>query len=83
MSELLRRTMLAYAPRHDIAGLTGDEWLAWLDADFDEPRFRTEAGRKLLELPYRRPDDDIAAMELIDVVALVRQRLATPVGGQR
>ena len=28
MSELLRRTMLAYAPRKDVAGLTGDEWLA-------------------------------------------------------
>jgi hypothetical protein len=83
LSELLRRTMLAYAPRHDVAGLTGDQWLDWLDADFDEPRFRTETGRKLLELPYRRPDDEIAAMELIDVVALVRQRLATPVGGQR
>lgn len=83
LSELLRRTMLAYAPRSNIAGLTGDEWLAWLDRDFAEPKFRTEAGRKLLALPYRRPDDDIAAMELIDVVAIVRQRLATPVGGKR
>ena len=83
LSELLRRTMLAYAPRQDIAGLTGDQWLAWLDRDFDEPRFQTEAGRKLLELPYRRPDDDVTAMDLIDVVAAVRQRLATPVGGQR
>ena len=83
LSELLRRTMLAYAPRHDVAGLTGDEWLAWLDRDFDQPKFQTDAGRKLLELPYRRPDEDIAAMQLIDVVSIVRQRLATPVGGQR
>ncbi len=28
LSELLRRTMLAYAPREDVAGLTGDAWLA-------------------------------------------------------
>jgi hypothetical protein len=83
LSELLRRTMLAYAPRLEVAGLTGDEWLAWLDRDLDEPRFQTEAGRKLLELPYRRHTDDVTAMELIDVVAAVRQRLATPVGGQR
>jgi hypothetical protein len=83
LSELLRRTMLAYAPRQEVAGLTGDQWLAWLDRDFDEPRFQTDAGRKLLELPYRRPDDDVTAMDLIDVVAAVRQRLATPVGGQR
>ena len=83
LSELLRRTMLAYAPRHDIAGLTGDEWLAWLDRDLDQPRFQGEAGRKLLELPYRAPGDDISGLDLVDVVAAVRQRLATPVGVQR
>lgn len=80
LSELLRRTMLAYAPRHDVAGLTGDKWLAWLDRDLDQPRFQSEAGRKLLELPYRAPSDDVSAMDLVDVVAAVRQRLATPVG---
>jgi hypothetical protein len=83
LSALLRRTMLAYAPRLDVAGLTGEEWLAWLDRDFDQPRFQTAAGRKLLELPYRRPSDQVAAMDLVDVVAVVRQRLATPVRGQR
>jgi hypothetical protein len=83
LSALLRRTMLAYAPRLEVAGLTGDEWLAWLDRDLDEPRFQTAAGRKLLELPYRRPSDEVAALELVDVVAAVRQRLATPVRGSR
>jgi hypothetical protein len=83
LSELLRRTMLAYAPRGEVAGLTGDAWLAWLDRDFDKPRFQAEAGRKLLELPYRKPDDDISAMDLVDVLSAVRQRLATPVGAPR
>ncbi len=83
VSELLRRTMLAYAPRKDVAGLTGDAWLEWLDHDLDQPRFMNDTGRKLLELPYRRPDDDLSAFELVDVVAAVRQRLATPVGGRR
>ncbi len=82
LSQLLRRTMLAYAPRQNVAGLTGDAWLAWLDRDLDKPRFQGEAGRKLLELPYRAPGDDVAALDLVDVVAAVRQRLATPVGGQ-
>lgn len=82
VSELLRRTMLAYAPRSEVAGLTGDAWLEWLDRDLDRPRFQGDAGRKLLELPYRRPDDDLTALELVDVVAAVRQRLATPVGGR-
>ncbi|MBT8107935.1 MAG: DUF4381 domain-containing protein [Gammaproteobacteria bacterium] len=83
LSELLRRTMLAYAPRQDVAGLTGEEWLQWLDRDLDQPRFQGDTGRKLLELPYRRPDDELSALELVDVVAAVRQRLATPVGGRR
>jgi hypothetical protein len=82
LSELLRRTMLAYAPRQVVAGLTGDAWLEWLDQDLDQPRFQSDAGRKLLELPYRRPDDELSALELVDVVAAVRQRLATPVGGR-
>jgi hypothetical protein len=83
MSELLRRTMLAYAPRNDVAGLTGDEWLAWLDRDLDRPRFQGDVGRKLLELPYRRPDDELSGLDVVDLVAAVRQRLATPVGAQR
>lgn len=83
MSELLRRTMLAYAPRQEVAGLTGDDWLAWLDRDLNQPRFQSDAGRKLLELPYRRPGDDVTAMELVELVSAVRQRLATPVGAQR
>jgi len=83
LSSLLRRTMLAYAPRSEVAGLTGDAWLEWLDRDLDQPRFQSDTGRKLLEVPYRRPDDDLTALELVDVVAAVRQRLATPVGGRR
>lgn len=82
MSELLRRTMLAYAPRKEVAGLTGEEWLAWLDRDLDQPRFQGDTGRKLLELPYRRSGDDLSALDLVDLVAAVRQRLATPVGAQ-
>jgi hypothetical protein len=82
MSELLRRTMLAYAPRSEVAGLTGDAWLEWLDRDLDQPRFQGDTGRKLLELPYRRPDDELSGLDLVDVVAAVRQRLATPVGGR-
>ena len=74
--------MLAYAPRQEVAGLTGDEWLQWLDRDLDRPRFQGDAGRKLLELPYRRPDDELSALEIVDLVAAVRQRIATPTGGQ-
>jgi len=83
VSLLLRRTMLAYAPREEVAGLTGDAWLAWLDRDLAHPQFQAGPGRKLLEIPYR----DAASADLdADVYALltaVRQRVATPVGGSR
>jgi len=78
LSELLRRTMLAYAPRSEVAGLTGDAWLEWLDRDLDTPEFTRGPGRMLVELPYRDPrgNADVGVEPLLDVV---RRRLATPV----
>lgn len=77
VSALLRRAMLAYAPRADVAGLTGTAWLKWLDSGLDKPAFADGAGRALVDLPYRRP----GAEHGTDVEALlraVRRRLATP-----
>ncbi len=82
LSELLRRTMLAYAPRRDVAGLTGEAWLAWLDEDLTHPQFVEGPGRKLLELPYRKPDSNMPRSEVYALLTAVRQRLATPVGGR-
>ena len=82
LSELLRRTMLAYAPRLDVAGLTGDAWLKWLDQGLAQPVFNDGPGRQLLELPYRRPDTEIPVADLDRLVAAVRHRVATPVGAQ-
>ena len=82
-SALLRRTMLAYAPREDVAGLTGDAWLAWLDRDLAQPVFVTGAGRALLDLPYRNPHSDLPAAEIERLVIALRHRIATPVGGSR
>ena len=80
LSELLRRAMLAYAPRSEVAGLTGDEWLAWLDRDLDRPWFREGAGRSLLVLPYRDPVKVGADVDVEGMLAAVRERLRTPVG---
>ncbi len=80
VSELLRRTMLAYAPRAEVAGLTGDAWLEWLDRDLDEPRFSEGPGRRLLELPYRNPETVAGDVDIDGMLAVVRERLRTPVG---
>ena len=81
VSEILRRTMLAYAPRGDVAGLTGDEWLEWLDRDLAAPRFSQGAGRGLLELPYLDPAT-VAEVDIDKLLAVVQERLKTPVGGR-
>jgi hypothetical protein len=78
LSELLRRSMLAYAPRGEVAGLTGDAWLAWLDRGLDDKPFTRGSGKDIESLPYRRPesvgdDADIAAM-----LDAVQARLKTP-----
>jgi hypothetical protein len=81
-SALLRRTMLAYAPREDVAGLTGDAWLEWLDRDLAQPVFVGGAGRALLDLPYRNPQTALPAAEIERLVVALRHRIATPVGGR-
>lgn len=78
LSALLRRGMLAYAPREDIAGLTGDAWLVWLDRGMPLPYFHTEGGKSLLSLPYRDPDGDFSDIDIGAFVAAVRMRLSVP-----
>lgn len=83
VSELLRRSMLAYAPRDEVAGLTGERWLAWLDQGLPVPYFHTEGGKSLLQLPYRDPESDLSDVDINALFAAVRMRLTTPVGGHR
>ncbi len=78
LSELLRRTMLAYAPRLEVAGLTGEQWLDWLDQGLEDQPFTKGSGQTVESLPYRRPDrveDDVDVQGLIDAI---RRRLRTP-----
>jgi len=80
LSELLRRGMLAYAPRGDVAGLTGESWLLWLDSGMPLPYFHTEGGKSLLELPYRDPAGDFSDVDIDALLSAVRLRLNTPLG---
>ena len=81
LSELLRRGMLAYAPREEVAGLTGSEWLAWLDRGMPLPYFHTEGGKSLMNLPYRDPEGDLSDIDVSALLAAVRMRLSVPPGG--
>lgn len=82
LSELIRRAMLAYAPRNTVAGLTGDKWLEWLDRGLEEKLFSEGAGRILESLPYMNPrdvDNDTDVRGLIDAVQIRLKRPQTEV----
>ncbi len=79
LSELLRRTMLAYAPRAEVAGLTGEAWLEWLDRDLDRSHFVEGDGRPLIDWPYRGAELTVDRSDVGAFVDAVRLRLQTPV----
>lgn len=81
LSELLRRGMLAYAPRDEVAGLTGESWLAWLDRGMPLPYFTTEGGKSLMQLPYRDPAGDFSDVDIAALLSAVRMRLSVPLRG--
>ena len=78
LSELLRRSMLAYAPRAEIAGLTGDSWLEWLDRGLAERPFSRGPGKKLETLPYQRPESVSNEADIAGLIDAVKERLKTP-----
>lgn len=54
LGTLLRRVAIRLYPRAEVAALTGEAWLEWLDRPFGTPRFRAAPGRILVEAAYRR-----------------------------
>lgn len=78
LSELLRRAMLAYAPRREVAGLTGAAWLGWLDRGLEDRPFTTGPARVLEELPYRRERPDDASLDFRELTRVVGLRIRTP-----
>ena len=60
LSTLLRRTAISLFPREQVAGLTGDAWLAWLDEVAKlspQDGFQAGPGRSLRDAQYRATQD--------------------------
>jgi Domain of unknown function (DUF4381) len=81
LSQLLRRAMLAYASRDEVAGLTGQSWLEWLDRGLEGQPFTTGPGRLIGSLPYVRSESNDAEINIAAVIDAVRLRLQTPLAG--
>lgn len=81
LSELLRRTMLAYARRDEVAGLTGKRWLQWLDRGLDNQPFSNGSGQILQSLPYQNRDRIEDDVDIDGLIKAVQQRLRAPLVG--
>lgn len=57
LSMLLRRTCLSLFPRSECAGLTGTDWLQFLDRVMQDNRFTQGAGQTLINAPYAKKTD--------------------------
>ena len=71
LSHLTRRLALTRFPRQDIASLTGQDWLRFLDSSGGDGQFLQGPGRVLAQGPYLRElPDEIDSHAL---TALIRQ----------
>ncbi len=52
IAALLKRTALAVFPREEVAGLSGEAWLGFLDSAASSTDFSSGPGRILADLPY-------------------------------
>ena len=70
----IKATALHAYPREEVASLSGNDWLAYLDAHYQGPSFQQEIGQELLRCAYqpkhRSQLDDIQAVRLIDMSRL-------------
>ena len=79
ISLLLRRLALMCYPREQVAALSGNAWLRFLDKSGGDGRFADGPGRVLASGPYQRslpPDLDTAGL-----AALVREWVKKNTGG--
>ena len=53
IAALLKRTALAVFPRDEVASLSGEAWLGFLDSTAGSTLFSSGPGRVLADLPYR------------------------------
>lgn len=66
LSRLLRQAAIVHFPRHETAGLTGQDWLEFLDRSFPDSPFTSGVGGCLRDAPYQ-PEAQIDGVALVDL----------------
>lgn len=68
---LVKRVALAAAPRTEVASLTGDAWLTFLDRTYGGDGFTNGPGRLLATVSFSpAPDDQRSSADLRNLVAI-------------
>lgn len=68
LSMLLRRVAISLSPRDQVAGLTGLQWLIFLDRSVKNAPFSTGIGKLLIDAPYRQIS--VTAQEVSQLIEL-------------
>ena len=76
ISILIRRTAISLYPREQVASLTGNAWLEFLDTSIQDTRFSQGCGQVLIDGPYRQP----TAIDLDALINLCRHWLKSVKG---
>ena len=73
---LLKATALHAYPRDEVAALSGEHWLAFLDQHYSGPSFRRGVGRQLLTIAYQ-PDSrwQLSPLEAQQLIHMCRRWL--------
>ena len=66
LSALLRRTAMTLDSRREVAALTGESWLKWLDEKAGRQLFTDGSGRLLADMHYR-PNAKVDADAVLEV----------------
>ena len=75
-SELLKRVALSQFDRDRVAGLTGDDWAAFLNESANTDEFTLGAGQALIKDSYRpEPDPDINRLHQLGTYWIKQHRL--------
>ncbi len=80
LSALLRRAALSRYPRSEVAGLTGEAWLSFLDRQLQGEDFRHGSGRLLCDAPYRA---DAPSQDEAEALLALSQRWLSALPKQR